>query len=508
VKRRVFLGATAAMPLVFAGGAWTSRARSVRWLDLLDERQRRQVLVGRPDFDVAASLRQALESLPDNATLDARDLTGVVDLASDPFPQAQRRAFALRTGDATFRFDFNQGSIALPSYATWQGERTRIEPARPIERVLTDASPAGGLVTTAIAPGLCSGRAGSDTIELSHPIEAQSLVPGMRIAIFGLRETPSLATSLASLIGPQTQEFAFAGNVDATIGASQVYLRTGEEVVLGTVAQGRLRVSTDGRGALGTLPAAHRAGAEIVPQLSFLASITGVTGTSVTLDRRLPRTIVRAPFRAGSVGSRLVGRFEIDGSYQGGEAGAFSCLASTLSQDFMVEGEIALSRASHGGFMGFGCSDAKVALASVTAIGRPQEQFGGSIWLYGSASGNRVSAGILSDGNGGVFIDDKSYGVSRYALEGPCDDNIVHIGQIVRHRIAGQISGSSGNAVTIGLAQVSDTAFIVDKGATQSSRAVGAERNRVDIAQLAGADRIFGDALNETELRGPFRIEQ
>ena len=41
MKRRVFLGATAAMPLVFAGGAWTSRARSVRWLDLLDERQRR-----------------------------------------------------------------------------------------------------------------------------------------------------------------------------------------------------------------------------------------------------------------------------------------------------------------------------------------------------------------------------------------------------------------------------------------------------------------------------------
>ncbi|MEC8178036.1 MAG: hypothetical protein VX072_00100, partial [Pseudomonadota bacterium] len=122
MKRRVFLGATAAMPLVFAGGAWTSRARSVRWLDLLDERQRRQVLVGRPDFDVAASLRQALESLPDDATLDARDLTGVVDLASDPFPQAQRRAFALRTGDATFRFDFNHGSIALPSRATWQGE--------------------------------------------------------------------------------------------------------------------------------------------------------------------------------------------------------------------------------------------------------------------------------------------------------------------------------------------------------------------------------------------------
>ena len=53
-----------------------------------------------------------------------------------------------------------------------------------------------------------------------------------------------------------------------------------------------------------------------------------------------------------------------------------------------------------------GTSSQKIALASVTAIGRPQEQFGGSIWLYGSASGNRVSAGILSDGNGGVFIDD------------------------------------------------------------------------------------------------------
>ncbi|MCD1624355.1 hypothetical protein [Citromicrobium bathyomarinum] len=508
MKRRVFLGAMAAMPLVFAGGAWTSRARSVRWLDLLDERRRRQVLVGRPEFDVAASLRQALESLPDNATLDARDLTGVVDLASDPFPQAQRRAFALRTGEATFRFDFNQGSIALPSRATWQGERTRIEPARPIERVLTDASPAGGLVTTAIAPGLCSGRAGSDTIELSHPVEAQSLMPGMRVAIFGLRETPSLATSLASSIGPQTQEFAFAGNVDSTIGASQVYLRIGEEIVLGTVAQGRLLVSADGRGALGTQPASHRAGAQIVPQLSFLASITGVTGTAVTLDRRLPRTIVRAPFRAGSVGSRLVGRFEIDGSYQGGEAGAFSCLASTLSQDFMVEGEIALSRASHGGFMGFGCSGGQIALASVTAIGRPEKQFGGSIWLYGSASDNRVSAGILSDGNGGIFIDDKSYGVSLYALEGPSDDNKVNIGQILRHRVAGQISGSSGNVVAIGLAQVSDTAFIVDRGVGQSSQAVRTDRNIVEIGKLTGANRVFGDALGETEMRGSFRIEQ
>ncbi|MBH1942897.1 hypothetical protein I5L01_01505 [Erythrobacter sp. YJ-T3-07] len=508
MKRRAFLGSAIAVPLALAGGAVASRRRDVRWLDLLDERRRRQVLAGNPDFDVAESLRKALESLPDDGTLDARDLTGVVDLASDPFPQTQRRAFALRTGEASFRFDFNQGPIALPSHVTWQGEGTRIEPVRPIEGVLTDASPAAAMVATAVAPGLCSAREGSDMIELSHPLDAQSLVPGMPIAIFGLREAPSLASALGASIGPQANELSFAGDVASTIGGSLVYLRIGEEIVLGTVSQGRLAVTENGRGALGTQAAAHRAGETIVPQLSFLATIAAVSGTAVRLDRKIPRSFARAPFRAGTVGSRMAGRFAIDGGYQGGAAGLYSCLASTLSSGFVVEGEMDLARASHGGFMGFGCSDARIALTSVAGIGRPKEQLGGSIWLYGSARGNRVSAAMLSDGNGGIFIDDKSYGVSRYALEGPSDDNTVSIGQVVRHRVVGQISGSSGNAVTVGLAQVSDTAFIVDRGGNQSTAPLKTERNTVEIGELVGADTAFGDALGETELRGPLRVEQ
>ena len=132
------------------------------------------------------------------------------------------------------------------------------------------------------------------------------------------------------------------------------------------------------------------------------------------------------------------------------------------------------------------------------------DRLGGDIWLFGSARGNRVSAGVLSEGNGGLFIDDKSFGVSRYALEGPCSGNVVAIGRIEQHRVAGQISGSSDNRVTIDTADVRDTAFIIDQGRGQSSMPVPTAGNQVEIARLTGARSLYGDALSGSRLRGPF----
>ena len=126
-------------------------------------------------------------------------------LDANPFAEIPYADIEFWTGEAIYRFDFNNGFIALPSRLKWRMEGTAIRPASPIRAIPTDASPAVGMLATAIMSGYCDV---GDDLRVLTVDDPRGLRPGTRIAILATHvdesvdfrlETPLPATASGML---------------------------------------------------------------------------------------------------------------------------------------------------------------------------------------------------------------------------------------------------------------------------------------------------------------------
>lgn len=466
-------------------------------LEALTDRERADVLAATNRVDLTVKIRDLIASAPAGSIIDATMLRGVVNLSGNIFEGIPDAPVTLRTGNVAFVKDFNRGPLTLPSRIHWQGQGTVIRPAAPIRAIPSDNAVAFAMVETHVIPGHCNGTRGEARIEALNAAYTSGLKPGARIAIFGIHPDLDIRHSIHGALTARTASFTFNESAEHTLEGSLAYLLVDDEIMLGLQQRGAFNTAAGGgRGMLGTAARPHADAAAATVLRSEIFTVTGVSGTTVMLDRPLPRTFVNAQFRAGSVGSRMSGAFVIDGAFDRDHPGAlFYCLATTLGSDFRAEGDIALRRGMHGGFIGYGCQGATLDIAEVSGCGRPRQALGASLWLFGSAVRNQIRVRRVTDGYCGYIIDNKSNGVSYYGLDGPCLANSIQIDLLERHVAEGEISGSSGNTVLLGDSDTSAQSTIIDHGTSQATTPIPTSDNVVTVLRQRRRWSPAGDAL-------------
>ncbi|UUY00564.1 hypothetical protein [Sphingomonas sp. J315] len=286
--------------------------------------------------------------------------------------------------------------------------------------------------------------------------------------MFGIEAYPGILLALGTTIDAAMGRFPIVGNTAASIEGGAIHLLIEDEIVYGTVSGGIFTADeVYGRGALGSSAKAHRAGVSISALRSAIFTVERVTAREVHLNKPLPRSFAGAPFRVGSVGGGLSGRFEIAGGGGRGDVVSFHCLAATLARGFTVEGQGSLSGGSHGGFIAFGAMESNVRLNRISGCGRPDRGLGGSVWIFGRSQANRVDVGQVVDGHAAWLIDDKSFGLSYYGLEGAPHDNVIAFADVTAHDLEGQLTGGINNRVEVGRADTRKASVIIDTGVSQ-----------------------------------------
>jgi hypothetical protein len=510
LDRRHLLGSAAAFTAL---GATTGRAQAapagptLSLLDVLTPDERADVLSGRNAIDLTskftALLRRAA-SEGTGVTVDCRAWRGQVIWTADPFAQVARLPGSLLTGQVTIRKDFAQGPILIPSHMTWRMSGTEIRPLRPFRSILTDSSPASAMLMSWMTTILFDGRAGERELTMTLEGFARYVVPGAQIGIFGAEPYPAIDMFLGRDMSSSDEGLTFSepagvapslGGAPGGSGSSLVFLKIDAEIVQGYVdALGR--VSGLKRGLQGTMAARHAAGARVVLLTTRRHVVTGVSGRRVTLDTPLTRDFVEGRAVVGSVGARLSGTFVVDGeqSPAAEDAGVWMAVSSVLGTRFTMDGAGVLRRASHGGFMQWGCRDSRVQGAAIEDCGRPGRGLGSAIWGFGGGSGNRVTFDRVKGGHLGVALDNKSYGVPFYGMIDGETGGDYRIGEMidVEHSVA--ISGCSGNRVWIGRlnpgAAMPDFDDVVSS--RQTTRPVPSVGNDVTIESGGGAPVAHG----------------
>jgi hypothetical protein len=449
--------------------------------DWLTDAERADVLAGTNAIDITSKITACINDARPGAIIDATMLRGTVTLTSDPFASLRNPAVTFMTGRVTFQKDFNNGPILLPSLFHWQCSGTTIQPTTTITSILTDQSPASSLVGTQCIAGTATGTSGTNTITVSS---ASGFNVGAYISIMGVRqETLIQHLTDAAMTASTPASFGFTTSVANTIEGSAVYLLVDSEIILGTVSGGLFTVTQ--RGALGTTAASHLINATATVMRGYVDRITAVTGTTITLRSNLPRSFTSAPFRVGTLDTRISGTLTIDAGYDRVAAvSIFSCLSSTLSSNFYVSGNVKLKNASHGGLILFSALNAKIDIDSTDFIGKPATSTGASVWLFGECLRCEVKVRLCTDGYLGVAVDNKSSGMSGYGLDGSAIQNRVEIGFITSHSAGIQISGCRSNCVTVKSMDASTTNVIIDDGTPQTTTAPTTTGNNVIVESV------------------------
>lgn len=476
--------------------------RSINLWDRLDSSEREQIISGRNAFDVARRLRECLAAVPEGGVVDATMLRGVALLAGNPFSGLAGRNVTLQTGEVIFEKAFSLGSLALPSDFTWACAGTTIRPSGTFKRILSDAAPGIGMVETGVWAGHCSGQVGDDYLTLTSVSDAFAIQRHGRIAVFGIEPDRSIFHSIDRTLSPETSSFKFMDNVAGTIEGSNVHLLIDNEIIRGTISGGVFRCLAGGRGYMGTVASAHSRGARAQLLVSALFTVLAVEGRRVFLNSPLLRGFTGGQYRVGSVNTRVSGKLTVDGGDQKGVAGAFfNCMASTLSTGLQITGHVQLRASPHGGFFGYGCTQSDISLQEIADCGRSDVGIGGGLWLFARADRNQVRVGRITRCHGGVFIDNKSFGVSYYGLDGPCKGNRVDVALVEASDVACEIDGSTGNSVHIGFADVRQATVIMDNGRSQTVVPPKTQGNTVSIGAQKFPRPNFGDALLDNSIK-------
>jgi hypothetical protein len=501
LPRRAFLGSAAGLAVqspALAGGLarTTGTGPTFSLLDGLTLAERLDVLSGRNRMDLTARfsalLTQAAAQGP-GVTIDCRAWRGDVVWSANPFAEIPRLPGTLLTGAVTFRKDFAQGPIYVPSQMHWRMAGTQIRPLRPLQAIALDASPAAAMVMTWMTTVEFDGRAGSRSLTLTLDGYSRYVVPGAQIGIFAAAEYSAIDQSLSRGMTARDTRLIFAdpasagpslGGTPGSDGSSLVFLKIGSEV-LQCVVDARGRATRVTRGVQGTRPAAHAAGSRIMLMTMRRYVVTGVNGREVSLDGPLPRDFVSGRAVVGAVDARMSGDFTIDGEHQRGTtpAGVWMALSSVLGTRFSVEGAGRLMRTPHGGFMQWGCRDSRVRGALIEDCGQPDRDLGAAIWGFGGGSGNQVRFDRIRGGHIGVALDNKSYGIPYYGMIDGETGGDYRVGEMENVETSVAISGCSGNRVVIGRLNAGAAMPDFDNAVSsrQTTRAVASVGNAVVI---------------------------
>jgi hypothetical protein len=473
-------------------------------LDVLTDAERTDVLAGTNAIDITSKLATLLANVNTNrpgAIIDATMVRGTWAWTVNPFAGLPNCKAVLLTGNVTITKDFNEGPITLPSYFEWHAlGRTYIQPTSRIATLTVDSSPGVGMVQPSNVSTTGTGTAGTKTVTAFSAGATAGMNIGAPIAIQGIYADPYVAHTLNGAINSSATAIAFNEDATSTLAGgvgttATVYIKIDNEIILGTVNDAGAFTATQ-RGALGTTAASHSNGAAVSAMSAFLSTVTAVAGATITIADNLPLSFTSAYVRVGAIEGGLHGRFTIDGQFDRANIGSFfQGLPLTLTRWFRASGGIRILNCMHGGLFLFGAQDCTLEIDEISGCGRPADNLGASLWVFGRNYRNNVKVRLAKDGYGACFIDNKSNSYSWYALEGPAEHNRVEIGMVLEHKLESQTSGSPNNTLTIGHASTTVAGALVDYGVPQVNVTPPCSGNSIVTASQATERAPTGLAL-------------
>jgi hypothetical protein len=382
---------------------------------------------------------------------DARNSSDIV--IGDIFYGIHTLPVKFRTGNATFSKNFNNGSLKIPSFCTWEMDGTTIEPTTSITSI-PGVSPYTALLETWHTQTTCTGSGTSYTLANADGVHVGSI-----IAINGLNPQYQFGalTLGADIASGATSLTIYSGGVavsDSYLGSGWVTVRIDNgvdiEFVRGVLeGSGVLNLAAStpesGRAKNGTTARAWTAGDQILVYASSVRTVTAVVGNVVTLDSAPEYAIAATnPCYFGAVNSAITGRGHIDGGYDNVTtlSSLWSCLSTVLSNRFEIGPEVSLAHAVHGGFFAAGTRNLRGRPALIEWIGKSGSGLGASVWLFGNNRDGEFSCGRITNGNIALAADDKSSGFGYYGLDTPNDNMIGTIGSVIAHVVGIDITAS------------------------------------------------------------------
>lgn len=433
---------------------------------------------------------------------DARSVTGTITFTADIFNGMHTLPLVFRTRDLVMRMDFNGKSFKLPSLFKWEPEGGRVEPTAFINSIDGENSPGCSLVETYFGGQgrTCSGSGSTLTVS-----DATGIHVGTQVAVFGTEIDFNFQFSLGANVNPSDTTIQIVGSgtsvADAITPCFATFRVSGTEFIRGLLTSGGIldtAVSGGGRGQLGGSAQSHTSGASVVLMQSRVHTVTAMAGNVLTVTPDVGVGHTNGQFRFGSVGSEIDGRLEIDGRYDRSvpTTAVWSCLGSTLSNDFRVGGGITLRRAPTGGYFMLGTKNVKLDIDRIDQGGRPAINIGGSGWLYGKNVGSNIHVKLATDGYIANIVDNKSSGVIFFGLDQPNRDFNVVFDTILTHKVGHDVTASFDGYCFTGYSDCSDTHAGIFDGLPQQWAAIPPTGVTIEIGKMKAFKLPTGTDVN------------
>ncbi len=466
-------------------------ANVVSILQGVSDAKRTDILAGTNSLDITSDLASLIANVDDGTIIDTTPIRGDWTLTADPFGGIADRNITLLTGRTTIFNDFNSRAFMLPSRLTWRCDGTIIKPTSTITSVVpSNVDTEKGMLRTYVSSTTGSGSFGASTVTVNS---TDGLMIGTKIAVLGILTESDLANTLSGDIGSTNTSITLGTSTALTTQTGDGYIQIDDECI--HCSMSGTTVTVDERGALGTTAAPHTSGTSVFARLSWTAHITGISGTTITLDDTLPQTFSGATIIFGSVQTSILGHLEIDGLFDQapGAQQFFFCLGSSLSDRLTVGGRVRLSGGAHGGLLLLATSNAWLDLDSIENCGKPVDELGADIWLFGGCFGTYLKTRIQRGGDVGIAIDDKSSGLTSTGLDNPNSQNVCKLGLLTDIVEGIDISGSFNNTVECEYLSATSSTVSLWKNQGQSTRNL-TTNNYVNIRSEGAYAATGGDA--------------
>ncbi|MCR5870672.1 MULTISPECIES: phage tail fiber protein [unclassified Sphingomonas] len=440
-------------------------AEQISLLDVLTPAERADVMSGTNSIDITAKFKALLEWVEANrpgAEIDATMVRGTWHWSVNPFADLYRCRAKLRLGSVVITKDVNTnvtggGPIKLPSNLSIEAQRVTIRASAKITTLSENTAPAIGVVQSHVWQTYVTGTAGASTLTAQF---AGGIQPGARLLILAHDEDSYIEHTLDGALGTGTGAIAFNETASTTLGTSNlVYLLIGSEIVEVSASGGSFTMT--GRGMFGTAAEAHADNAVVKALVGGIYNVVSKDGTTITIAETLARSFTNSVGFFGMVDTSLT-NIDIDGTYDRTSGWAqFAALALPIAKRFTVTGA-RLSRGSHGGVIAFGSTGCSFDFDLISGCGKPADNLGSSIWVFGRNDNIRMNIRRIEDGYIGWAIDNKSYGISYFAADGPNRACWLTIGLITSHDVEGELSGSTNCSVQTGVAETARAVIVYD----------------------------------------------
>lgn len=379
-----------------------------------------------PGANAGEKIAAATLAIPaSGGTVDARGLKGVpgtfdINTAAYSFGRIDGRPITYIFSSGTTTVDTFTTNLTVYDNVTFVGNNTVIA-ARPTTGI-TGSGNFFDLYSTSVTGTIA---AGSNILTVS---DASYFKVGKVVGVAGMGgASANQFTTISASINAATTSIPFTST--SGLGSGSTSFIVGTEIITGTISGNYLINAT--RGALGSAAASHTNGDTISYLSSDVTRVNAINGNAITLQDVATQGVTNTAVGIGSTNITFTGDLTIDGTHYRTLPVAGSLprgIAGNYPTYLHVAPTVTLQNFDFGG-LGFTAGWYNDVSGVFISNGRPDEQSGAALNVFGEASYNMIRPVSMYDsGRWAIAIDDRTTTAGIY--DGQPAYNIIDVGPI------------------------------------------------------------------------------